>query len=89
MFVSKAMLCFLKNIWLRYGDYDSKITSKSSNTKNAALHMQFLIFNGRTNDCKCVLRYFMLEYLDAFLYLLDGNDYIDFFFFNADIHTTF
>ena len=38
-FVSKAMQCFLENIWLRCGDYVSKMTSKSSNTKNAALHM--------------------------------------------------
>ena len=32
--VSKAMLCFLENIWLRCGVCVSKMTSKSSNLEN-------------------------------------------------------
>ena len=48
--------------------------SKSSNTKNAALHMQFLILNWRPNDCKCDFMLFYSQKSHAFVYLLDGND---------------
>ena len=75
------MLCFVENIWLRYMyvDYISKMALKSSNTKNAALQMQFLILNWRTNYCKCDSTLFYSRRTHAFVYLLDGIDFIDVF----------
>ena len=47
--------------------------SKSSNTKNAALHMQFLILN----NYKCDFPLLYSRISRAFVYLLDGNGYIE------------
>ena len=65
--------------WLRCGDYATEMTSKSSNTKHAALRMQFSVLNWHTNDCKCEFTLLCYRILHAFVYLLDGNDYIDVF----------
>ena len=61
---------------------------KSSNTKNAALQMQFLILNWRTNDCKCDFTLFYSRISHAFIYLLDGIDFLT-FFLHADIDAVF
>ena len=68
------MLCFLKKHLVMLWRLRQQNHVEVFEYENAALHMQFLIFNWRTIDCKCVLRYFMPEYYDAFVYLFVGND---------------
>ena len=64
------------------------MASKSLNTKNAALQMQFLILNWRTNFCKCDFTLFYSGISHAFAYLLDGINFID-VFLNSDIDAVF
>ena len=50
--------------------------------------MQFLVLNCRTNDCKCDLRYFILEYhMRLFTYLM--TMILLTFFLTADIDAVF
>ena len=80
------MLFFLEKIWLHCGHYISKIASKSPNTKNAALHMQFSFINLCTYDCRCDFTLFYSQI--SFVYRLDGM-IILMFFLNADIVAVF
>ena len=61
------------------------MTSKSSNTKNEALHMQFSILNWHTDDCKSefILEYHMRLFTDLMAMIILT------FFLNADIDAVF